>query len=154
MPPPAGPTPSEPRHDLSPSLRPAPVPKEFVQALRKELRSFPSVAPPAPHELARGLAEAATLADQMARVVRPSELPPPPPEPKLDPAMERAFRAAIEEMAVARSRVLEGAGSQLATLAAVIARRVIARELSMAPEILEDLVREIKVKHRKLKEIK
>ena len=147
MPPPAGPAPSAPRHDLTPSLRPAPVPREFVQAVRKELRAFPSVAPPAPpappapHELARGLAETATLADQMARVLRPSELPAPP-EPRLDPGMERAFRAAIEEMAVARSRVLEAAGSQLAMLAAVIARRVIARELSMAPEILEDLVRE------------
>jgi flagellar biosynthesis/type III secretory pathway protein FliH len=141
MPPPPPPAPSEPRHDLSPSLRPAPVPKEFVQAVRRELRAFPSVAPPAPHEVARGLAETATLADQMARVLRPSELPPPP-EPKVDPGLEKAFRAAIEEMIAARSRVLEAAGSQLAALAAVIARRVIARELSLAPEIVEDLVRE------------
>jgi len=141
MPPPARPTPSEPRHhDITPSLRPAPVPKEFVQAVKKELRAFPSVAPP-PHEVARGLAETATLADQMARVLRPSELPAPP-EAKPDAGLERGFRAAVEEMAVARSRVLEAAGSQLAALAAVIARRVIARELALAPEILEELVRE------------
>jgi flagellar biosynthesis/type III secretory pathway protein FliH len=142
MPPPAAPAPSEPRHgrpEMTPSLRPAPIPKEFLQAVKKELRMTPA-APPAPHEVARGLAETATLADQMARVVRPSELPPP--ETKADPALERAFHSAVEEMALARTRILEAAASQLASLAAVIARRVIARELSLAPEILEDLVRE------------
>jgi flagellar biosynthesis/type III secretory pathway protein FliH len=143
MPPPAGPAPSEPRHarpELTPSLRPAPIPKEFLAAVKKELRVMPT-APPAPHEVARGLAETATLADQMARVLRPSELPAPP-EPKVDPGLERAFHNAVEEMALARTRILESAGTQLAALAAVIARRVIARELSLAPEILEDLVRE------------
>lgn len=143
MPPPPAPAPSESRHarpEMTPSLRPAPIPKEFVQAVKKELRVMPTV-PPAPHEVARGLAETATLADQMARVVRPSELPPPP-EPKADAALERAFHSAVEEMALARTRILEAAGSQLAALAAVIARRVIARELSIAPEIVEDLVRE------------
>jgi flagellar biosynthesis/type III secretory pathway protein FliH len=131
------------------------VPKEFVQAVRRELRSIPATPPsspfnappappaaPRPHEVARGLAESATLADQMARSLRPSEMPPPPPEPKLDPAIEAAFRTALEELAKTRATILEAAGSQLAALAAIIARRVIARELSIAPQILEDLVRE------------
>jgi flagellar assembly protein FliH len=124
-----------------------------VQAVRRELRSAAPTSspfatsqplpPPRPHEVARGLAETATLADQMARALRPSEAPlAAPPEPRPDPAIERAFRMAIEEMAATRARVLEAAGSQLAALAAVIARRVIARELALAPEILEDLVRE------------
>lgn len=147
MPPPGLP---ESRHpEPTASLKPAPVPKEFVQALRRELRSIPATppsspfhAPPArPHEVARGLAETATLADQMARSLRPSELPPAP-EPKLDPAIEAAFRTALEEVAKTRATILEAAGSQLAALAAIIARRVIARELSLAPQILEDLVRE------------
>jgi hypothetical protein len=147
--PPAAPGP-ELRHP-EPSLRPAPVPKEFVQAFRRELRSIPAppgssplAAPPPvrPHEVARDLAETTTLAEQMARVVRPSELPPPPHEPRPDPAIEAAFRKAIEEMVLTRTRVLEAAGSELATLATVIARRVIARELAIAPEIVEDLVRE------------
>jgi len=152
MPPPA---PPESRHpEPTPSLKPAPVPKEFVQALRRELRSMPATppsspfnvppAPPRPHEVARGLAESATLADQMARSLRPSEAPlaPAVPEPRLDPAIESAFRSAIEEIAKTRATILEAAGSQLAALAAVIARRVIARELALAPNILEDLVRE------------
>src|SRR5690348_7341064 len=57
-------------HEAGPSLRPAPVPKEFVQAVRKELRAMPSAAS---HELARGLAESESLAEQMARSLRPSE---------------------------------------------------------------------------------
>jgi flagellar biosynthesis/type III secretory pathway protein FliH len=64
-------------------------------------------------------------------------------EPKPpDPALERAFRAAIEEMANTRTQVLAAAAGQLAALAAIIARRVIARELALGPDILEDLVRE------------
>jgi flagellar assembly protein FliH len=59
-----------------------------------------------------------------------------------DPAIEKAFRAALEEIATSRARILEAAGGQLAALATVIARRVIARELALAPDILEDLVRE------------
>ncbi len=135
----------------APSLRPAPVPKEFVQAVRRELRATAGAhgAPVASHEVAREVAETEALAAQMARSLRPSELPPsfgvPPlaaePKPQ-DPGLERAFRTAIEEMAKARAQALEAAAGQLAALAAIIARRVIARELALAPDILEDLVRE------------
>jgi flagellar assembly protein FliH len=149
-PPSRPPTASQPRAAEPPSLKPAPVPKEFVQALRRELKNSPTGAPPSAssHEIARGLAESEALAQQMARSLRPSELPPPgfaPPvvEPaRADASLERAFRSAIEEMANTRSRVLEAAARELATLAAIIARRVIARELQLSPEILEDLVRE------------
>ncbi|HTQ07608.1 MAG TPA: FliH/SctL family protein [Polyangiaceae bacterium] len=139
------------RPGATPSLKPAPVPKEFVQAVRRELRTVPNApaAHAASHEVARDLAESEALAAQMARSLRPSELPPSfavPPhaaEPKApDPGLERAFRTAVEEMAKARAQVLEAAAGQLASLAAIIARRVIARELALAPEILEDLVRE------------
>jgi flagellar biosynthesis/type III secretory pathway protein FliH len=143
MPPPA--LPHSRAVDHGPSLRPAPVPKEFVQAVRRELRHMPTSAPERPLERSRDLAESTSLAEQMARSLRPSEAPMAPlmPEPKLpDPALERAFRAAIEEIASTRARVLEVAGGQLAALASIIARRVIARELAIAPDILEDLVRE------------
>ena len=142
---------SNPRAAATPSLKPAPVPKEFVQAVRRELRTAPGAqaAAAASHEVARDLAESEALAAQMARSLRPSELPPSfgmapvAPEPKPpDPGLERAFRSAIEEMARARSEALEAAAGQLASLAAIIARRVIARELALAPDILEDLVRE------------
>lgn len=148
IPPPAPsqPTASQPRAAEPPSLKPAPVPKEFVQAVRRELRTLPTAAPSASHEIARGLAESEALAQQMARSLRPSELPPglvpPVVEARPDPGMERAFRAAIEEMATTRTKVLEAAARELATLAAIIARRVIARELLLAPEILENLVHE------------
>lgn len=132
-----------------PSLRPAAVPKEFVQAVRRELRTTPAHSAPPSHEMARDLAESELLAAQMARSLRPSELPPGFPVPPLvaepkpaDPGLERAFRSAIEEMAKTRAQVLEAAAGQLAALAAIIARRVIARELTLAPGILEDLVRE------------
>src|SRR5690348_14409794 len=77
MPPPAAPPHHRP-HDAGPSLRPAPVPKEFVQAVRKELRAMPG-APS--HERARGLAESESLAEQMARSLRPSEAPMAPLQP-------------------------------------------------------------------------
>jgi flagellar biosynthesis/type III secretory pathway protein FliH len=151
LPPPAAPPPTHapPAVHLplgpAPSLRPAPVPKEFVQAVKRELR----VGPAPQHERLREIAAHEVLREQMARSLRPSEAPssaghevPKPPAPVIDPALERAFRGAIEEMAVARARILEQAAGQLAALAAVIARRVIARELAIAPEILGDLVRE------------
>src|SRR6185295_12350650 len=70
MPPAPPPQPRAP--DMGPSLRPAPVPKEFVQAVRRELRAMPATPS---HERARGLAESESLAEQMARSLRPSEAP-------------------------------------------------------------------------------
>jgi flagellar biosynthesis/type III secretory pathway protein FliH len=137
--------PRRPTHaplETTPSLKPAPVPKEFVQAVRRELRSMPA----SQHEVAREIAANEVIRDQIARSLRPSEAPSGTgfevPKPTIDPAIERAFRSAIEEMAVARTRIFEDAAGQLAALAAVIARRVIARELAIAPEILGNLVRE------------
>ncbi len=149
-PPRPGASQSPARPPATPSLRPAPVPKEFVQAVRRELRTMPAHSTPATSpELARDLAESEMLAARMARSLRPSELPPGFSVPSLaaepkpaDPVLERAFRSAIEEMAKTRAQVLEAAAGQLAALAAIIARRVIARELTLAPGILEDLVRE------------
>jgi flagellar biosynthesis/type III secretory pathway protein FliH len=145
--PPPPPAPSQPRAAEAPSLKPAPIPQEFVQAVRRELRTLPN----ATHEIARDLAQNEALAQEMARALRPSELPPPGfpapgfgpvSEPRPDPGLERAFRTAIEEMASMRGKVLEAAAHELAMLAAIIARRVIARELQLAPEILENLVQE------------
>jgi flagellar assembly protein FliH len=126
--------------DAPPSLRAAPVPKEFVRAVRREL--VPS----------GGL-------ESLARAVRGSEAPPPvvsaAPEPRVAAAgasaerssaelaaLQQAFRGAVEGLAVAQERLLEETAGQLATLAAVIARRVIARELQISQEILAALVRE------------
>jgi flagellar assembly protein FliH len=137
---PPAPRPSHhPPPETRPSLRAAPVPKEFVQAFRRELA--PITAP----EHARELAANEVIAEQMARSMRPSETPAneargmPPAEIA---ALERAFQAALEELGRVRARVLEATAGQLATLAATIARRVIARELAIAPDVLLNLVRE------------
>jgi flagellar assembly protein FliH len=133
--PPSAQQPPEPR----PSLRAAPVPREFVQAVRRELR------PISGPEHARELAVTEVLAEQMARSLRPSELPASetrhPPSAELA-AIERGFQNALEELGRVRARVLEATAGQLATLAAMIARRVIARELAIAPDVLLNLVRE------------
>jgi flagellar assembly protein FliH len=124
--------------EARPSLRAAPVPKEFVQAVRRELR--PISAP----EHARERAATEGIAEQMARALRPSEAPhheARPPSPEIA-VLERAFQSALDELRHVRTRVLEATAGQMATLAAMIARRVIARELAIAPDVLLNLVRE------------
>lgn len=136
--------PSPPRRD-SPSLRPPPLPSEFVEAVRQELGDMPpqerpSIRPPAP-----------------GAPPRPATIPPPErhfaveppataqvqlPVPVVDPELTEAFEEAVELLAVERQRVFEQTASQLAELAAVIARRVIAREISLRPELVFGLVRE------------
>jgi flagellar biosynthesis/type III secretory pathway protein FliH len=122
-----------------PSLASAPVPEEFVQAMRRSLRE--SSLPPS--NMARELAANEEILERM-RSLRPSELPPRPNAHAVEPspALQRGFREAVEQLANARGELLESTASQLAKLATTIARRVIARELTLAPEIVEGLVRE------------
>ena len=84
-----------------------------------------------------------SVRERMSRSLRPSEVPRSlghAAEPS--PALQRGFREAVEQLAHARGELLESTASQLAKLATTIARRVIARELTLAPEIVEGLVRE------------
>jgi len=118
-----------------PSLRPPPLPSEFVDAIRQELEP-----------------------ERAARPSRASELPPrqpsiPPPAPEIrveagpvqlivDPEATHAFEQAVELLVLERSRVLEQTAAQLGELATIIARRVIAHEISLNPNIVAGLVQE------------
>lgn len=59
-----------------------------------------------------------------------------------DPVLIRAFLDAIDGLAQARQMVLEDSAHEIAELATTIARRVIARELSVDPTIVQGLVEE------------
>jgi flagellar assembly protein FliH len=63
-------------------------------------------------------------------------------EPLIDPEVTAAFEQAIELLMLERSRVLEQTASQLGELATIIARRVIAHEISLNPNIVAGLVNE------------
>jgi hypothetical protein len=134
----------------SPSLKPPRLPAEFVDAVRAELGEMPmqerrSIRP----------SEAFSTPGQAAGL-RPPTLPPPDqfavlePNPitsapvanLVDPELTHAFEEAVELLTQERQRVFEQTASQLAELAAVIARRVIAREISLHPALVFDLVRE------------
>ena len=130
----------------SPSLKPPRLPSEFVEAVRQELGEMPvqerrSLRPPPEME--------------SAQVARPPSMPPPEafpaaeprpltvaPVPSVDPELSHAFEEAVDLLAHERQRVFEQTASQLAELAAVIARRVIAREISLHPALVFGLVRE------------
>jgi hypothetical protein len=122
----------------APSLKPPRLPSEFVEAVRQELGDMPQ---------------------QERRSHRPSAPPRPPTVPpeafpvhepnpitavaaSVDPELVQAFEQAVELLIGERQRVFEQTASQLAELAAVIARRVIAREISLHPDLVCDLVRE------------
>lgn len=137
----------KPARRESPSLKPPRLPSEFVDAVRQELGEMPvperrSMRPP-------------SEAEQVS-VSRPPSMPPPeafvaPAEPRpptaapaaiVDPELTHAFEEAVELLGHERQRVFEQTASQLAELAAVIARRVIAREISLHPALVFGLVRE------------
>jgi len=65
-----------------------------------------------------------------------------PSEPIIDPVATAAFEEAVELLVLERSRVLEQTASQLGELATIIARRVIAHEISLNPHIVAGLVNE------------
>jgi hypothetical protein len=125
----------------SPSLKPPRLPAEFVDAVRQELGEMPQP-------------ERRSMRPSEASVARPPSMPPAAfaavepgpltaaPQPIIDPELTHAFEEAVELLIHERQRVFEQTASQLAELAAVIARRVIAREISLHPELVFDLVRE------------
>ncbi|HXK16294.1 MAG TPA: FliH/SctL family protein [Polyangiaceae bacterium] len=127
----------------SPSLKPPRLPAEFVDAVRQELGEMP------PQQRALRPSEHAQRPPSMppleafsAVEPRPITAAPGPQVPLFDPELGHAFEEAVELLTNERQRVFEQTASQLAELAAVIARRVIAREISLHPELVFDLVRE------------
>jgi Flagellar assembly protein FliH len=118
-----------------PSLRPPPLPSEFVDAIRQELE--PPSRPP----------RASEMPPRMPSMPAPAPLPviqaePGPVQLIVDPEATHAFEEAIELLVAERSRVLEQTASQLGELATIIARRVIAHEISLNPNIVAGLVNE------------
>ena len=136
----------------SPSLKPPRLPAEFVDAVRAELGEMP-----VQERRSMRPSEAIGAPSQAPGMMRPPTLPPPDQFPALepnpitsapaaslvvDPELTHAFEEAVELLTQERQRVFEQTASQLAELAAVIARRVIAREISLHPALVFDLVRE------------
>jgi hypothetical protein len=130
-----------------PSLKPPRLPAEFVDAVRQELGEMPA-------QERRSLRPSEAVGS-LRHPSRPPSMPPPdafpeaepspltaPPVATVDPELTHAFEEAVELLIHERQRVFEQTAGQLAELAAVIARRVIARELSLHPQLVCDLVRE------------
>jgi len=126
-----------PRAD-APSLKPPRLPSEFVDAIRQELEPSrnprQSEAPPRSPSLPPPAAAAATETEAEAVLA--------PVVPIIDPEATRAFEEAVEMLVRERARVLEQTASQLGELAAIIARRVIAHEISLNPNLVAGLVNE------------
>ncbi len=129
----------------APSLKPPPLPSEFVDAVRQELGEMPvperrSLRPPPEPDPAHARPPTMPPSElHAAAEARPPTIAPP---ARVDPELSQAFEEAVELLGQERQRVFEQTASQLAELAAVIARRVIAREISLHPALVFGLVRE------------
>ena len=120
-----------------PSLRPPRLPSEFVDAIRQELEPERASRPPRASEMP------ARLPSIPAPAPLPNvELVPGPVQMIVDPVATQAFEQAVELLVLERSRVLEQTAAQLGELATIIARRVIAHEISLNPNIVSGLVQE------------
>jgi hypothetical protein len=142
----AAPQPPQARRE-SPSLKPPRLPAEFVDAVRQELGEMPaqerrSIRPP--EGQGGGAPRPPTLPPPNAfAVAEPNPITAAPVQiPVVDLELTHAFEEAVELLGHERQRVFEQTASQLAELAAVIARRVIAREISLHPQLVFGLVRE------------
>lgn len=127
-----------PKKEELPSLRPPRLPSEFVDAIRQELAPERASRPPRGSEMPPrqpSLPPAPGLALDPAGVAARVEL-------VVDPEATQAFEQAIELLVAERSRVLEQTAAQLGELATIIARRVIAHEISLNPNIVSGLVQE------------
>ena len=129
----------------SPSMKPPRLPSEFVDAVRQELGEMPQQERRSmrPSEAASPRSPSIPPPDVFA-AVEPGPLTsiPAAAVAMVDPELTHAFEEAVELLIHERQRVFEQTASQLAELAAVIARRVIAREISLHPQLVCDLVRE------------
>jgi hypothetical protein len=117
-----------------PSLRPPPLPSEFVDAIRQELEPERASRPPRASEMPPRMPSRPPTTTTEAAAE--------PAQPIIDPVATAAFEEAVELLVLERSRVLEQTASQLGELATIIARRVIAHEISLNPHIVAGLVNE------------
>ncbi len=117
-----------------PSLRPPPLPSEFVDAIRQELEPERGSRPPRASEMPPRM-------PSIPPAAQPHVLPDAN-TPLVDSEATAAFMDAVELLVLERSRVLEQTASQLGELATIIARRVIAHEISLNPRIVAGLVNE------------
>jgi len=118
-----------------PSLRPPPLPSEFVDAIRQELEPERASRPARASEMPPRMPSRPPTTATTEAAAGPSE-------PIIDPVATAAFEEAVELLVLERSRVLEQTASQLGELATIIARRVIAHEISLNPQIVAGLVNE------------
>jgi len=128
-----------------PSLKPPRLPSEFVSAVRHELGQELRARPSMPPEARRSERPQQSLPPPPAPppvAAAPAPPPPAPPPPVVDPALIEAFQQAVLQLSEARERVLSETAGQLAELSALIARRVIGRELSLDPTLVRGIVRE------------
>jgi len=123
-----------------PSLKPPPLPSEFVDAIRQELEPERASRPPRASELPPRMPSMPAPAPTAGAASAAAE--PGPVQLIVDPEATHAFEEAIELLVAERSRVLEQTASQLGELATIIARRVIAHEISLNPNIVAGLVNE------------
>jgi flagellar assembly protein FliH len=134
------------------SLKPPKLPSEFVDAVRSELdheyagrarRSLPAEGGVRRSETPQlSIPPVAALpAVALKEMVAPEPVRAPEPAAP-DPQLVAAFEHALALLGHERERLLTETAVQVAELALLIARRVIARELSLDPMLVRELVRE------------